>query len=175
MISAAPRLRVRALRAGVAEAAGEGAADLGGDADGASVFLAVGDVDGLSLLSVAEAEQEFAGIVLAGLHDGGFRAGDDEVVRQLLLQRAGDGGHAGEVGLAAVVDPVPELLGAEGRLAEVAISWASSARERPTRSRRPSASCTGGGSNNADLARIRSRSVAVRSSVALISVPGRPC
>ena len=109
----------QALRAGVAEAAGESAADLGGDADGASVFLAVRDVDGLSLLSVAEAEQEFAGIVLAGLHDGGFRAGDDEVVRQLLLQRAGDGRHPGEVGLAAVVDPVPELLGAEGLLAEV--------------------------------------------------------
>ncbi len=108
----------QALRAGVAEAAGEGAADLGGDADGASVFLAVGDVDGLGLLSVAEAEQEFAGVVLAGLHDGGFGAGDDEVFRQLLLQRAGDGGHAGEVGLAAVVDPVPELLGAEWCLAE---------------------------------------------------------
>ena len=88
------------LRAGVAEPAGEGAADLGGDADRAAILLPVGDVDRLGLLAVAEAEQEFAGVVRAGLHDGGLRPADDELLRQLLLQRPGDGGHAGEIGLA---------------------------------------------------------------------------
>ena len=106
------------LRAGVAEAAGQRAADLRGDADRAAVLGAVGDVDRLRLLPVAEAEQEFAGVVLAGLHRRRLGPADDEALGQLLLQRPGDRGHAGEIGDALVVDPVPELLGAERRLAD---------------------------------------------------------
>ena len=48
----------------------------------------------------------------------GFRPADDEALGQLRLQRPGDRGHAGEIGHALVVDPVPELLGAERRLAD---------------------------------------------------------
>ena len=62
----------------MAEAAGERAADLGGDADGAAVLL--GDVDGLDLLAVAEAEQPLAGGVGAGLLGGDRRAADDEAL-----------------------------------------------------------------------------------------------
>ena len=55
------------LRAGMAEPAGQGAADLGGDADRAAIFHRVGDIDRLRLLAVAEPEQEFAGLVLREL------------------------------------------------------------------------------------------------------------
>ena len=104
------------LGAGVAEAAGEGAAHLGRDADGAAVV--VGDVDGLDLLAVAHAEEPLAGGVGAGLLGGDLGAADGEAFRQLRLHGLGDGGHGREVAGALVVDPVPELLRAEGLLAD---------------------------------------------------------
>ena len=80
--------------------------------------MPVGDIDGLSLLAVAEAEQPFAGLVLARLHERGLRAADDEALGELLLHRFGDSGHTREIGRALMVDPVPNLLGAERRLAD---------------------------------------------------------
>ena len=111
-------MRTRRLGAGVAEAAGEGAADLGGDADSTSVFDGVGDVDGLDGFVVTEFEEEFAGGVFGELVDRDFGAADDEVLGQFFLQGAGDAGHGCEVGDALVVDPVPELFGAEGFFAD---------------------------------------------------------
>ncbi len=78
----------------------------------------IGDVDGLRLLPVAEAEQEFLRRVGADLRERDLRAADHEPLGELLLQRPRDRGHAREVGDALVVDPVPELLGAERRLAD---------------------------------------------------------
>ncbi len=151
------------LRAGVAEAAGEGAADLAADADGARGPAAVGDVDGLGLLAVAEAEQELAGLVRAGLHVGGLRAADDETLGQLGLQRAGDAGHGGEVGGALVVDPVPELLGPERLLADGGqLGRQFLARQAHQVAPSVGEQC-GGGLNSADLARMRVRSSSVRS------------
>ena len=55
----------QALRAGVAKAAGQGAADLAGDAERAT--LRIGDVDAFGLLAVGEAQQPLAGPVGGGL------------------------------------------------------------------------------------------------------------
>src|SRR3546814_4798482 len=88
--------RSQALGAGVAELAGEGAADLAGDAERAAVFL--GNVDGLNLLAVGQAQQPLAGAVPGDLGDGDLgpahRAGLGEVLAEVL----GEGGHGGEVG-----------------------------------------------------------------------------
>ena len=54
----------QALRAGMAERAGQGAADLRRDAERAAILL--GDVDGLDLLPVGEAQQPFARAVGRG-------------------------------------------------------------------------------------------------------------
>ena len=81
------------LRAGVAEPAGQRAADLRGDADRAAILVPVGDVDGLRLLAVAEAEQEFAGVVGARLLGRDLGPPDHEPLREALLQRLRDRGH----------------------------------------------------------------------------------
>ncbi len=106
------------LRSGMAEPAGEGAADLAADAHGTAILRRVGDVHGLGFLTVAEAEQELAGVVGAGLHRGGDGAADHETLGELRLQRLGDRAHQREIGGALVVDPVPELFHAERLFAD---------------------------------------------------------
>src|SRR3546814_9093492 len=95
----------------------EGAADLAGDAERASVLL--GDVDRLDLLAVGKAEQPLARAVLGDLGQGDVRTAHRAGRGQALAEVLGKGGHGGEVGFAAMVDPVPELLGAERLFAEL--------------------------------------------------------
>ena len=109
------------LRAGVAEGAGQRAADLAGDAERAAAFL--GDVDGLDLDRPAgaarrKAEQPFARAVRrrsARSTISGRASG--EMLGELGAQLLRDVGHAGEIGDAAEIDPVPELAGAHPGLA----------------------------------------------------------
>jgi hypothetical protein len=70
------------LGAGMAEAAGERAADLAGDAQGAAVLL--GDIDRLDLMPAAvrvrrKPEQPLAGAVRRHLLDGHLRPGEGEL------------------------------------------------------------------------------------------------
>src|SRR3546814_16614493 len=99
--------RSQALGAGVAELAGEGAADLAGDAERAAVFL--GNVDGLNLLAVGQAQQPLAGAVPGDLGDGDLgpahRAGLGEVLAEVL----GEGGH-GEIGRASCRERVCQYV-----------------------------------------------------------------
>ena len=81
-----------------------------GNTDRTAIFHGIGDVDGLGFLPVAEAEQELAGFIGAGLHHHRIGAADDETLRQFFLQWAGDRRHLRKIGLALVVDPVPQLL-----------------------------------------------------------------
>ena len=99
------------LRAGVAELAGQRAADLAGDAQGAAIRLR--DVDGLDLVAVGELEQPFRGAVDAVQRLGDLGALDDEFIGQLLPEILGQIGHGVEVGDTVPVQPLPQLLGAE--------------------------------------------------------------
>ncbi len=108
------------LRAGVAERAGERAADLAGDAERAAAFL--GDVDRLDLdgptgAARREAEQPLARAVVRHLLLDDLRPPDGEAAVEFGPQILGDVEHVGEVGDAAHVEPVPELLDAHLRLA----------------------------------------------------------
>ena len=100
------------LGAGVAERAVERASDLRGQAERAPVLL--GDEDGLGLGAVVEADEPFAGGVGGGEHARDAGAGDAESRAQPGPQRPSEGGHLLERGRAAMVDPVPDLPGAEG-------------------------------------------------------------
>ena len=84
------------LRAGMAERAGQRAADLARDAERAAVLL--GDIDGLDFLAVVETEQPFARAVDRDLlgHDLGPR--QREALGKLAAQLLGDVGHGGEGG-----------------------------------------------------------------------------
>jgi len=82
----------------------------------AAVFL--GDVDRLDLLAVGEAQQPLAGAVLGHLGDGDLRPAHHVGLRQAGAEVLGEIGHLREVGDPAVVDPVPQLLGPEGLLAQ---------------------------------------------------------
>ena len=101
----------QALRAGMAEAAGQGAADLRGDAQRAAV--AFRDVDGLDLLPVVEAQQPFAGAVDRDARRRDRRPAQLVVLGQSFAERLRQIGHRGEIGDAAMIDPVPQLAGAE--------------------------------------------------------------
>src|SRR3546814_15149722 len=79
----------------MAELAGEGAADLAGDAERAAVFL--GDVDRLDLLAVGKAEQPLARAVLGDLGQGDVRTAHRAGRGQALAEVLGKGGHGGEV------------------------------------------------------------------------------
>ena len=101
------------LRAGMAERAGERAADLAGEAQRAAIGLR--DVDALDLVRplaalAGQAQQPLAGAVGRHLlgHDLGPR--QREVLRERRAQLLRDAGHGVEVAGAAHIDPVPELL-----------------------------------------------------------------
>ena len=84
------------LRAGVAERAGQRAADLRGDAQRAAAFL--GDIDGLDLDRPAgaarrKAEQPFAGAVVRDLLLDDLRPGDREMSLERGAQLLGDVEH----------------------------------------------------------------------------------
>ena len=109
----------QALGAGVAEGAGQGAADLAGDAQRAAAFL--GNVDGLDLdrppgAAGRKAEQPFAGAVDRDLLVDHFRPGDRIGLVQRLAQGAGDIRHLREIGDAAHIEPVPQLRDAHADL-----------------------------------------------------------
>ncbi len=82
------------LRAGMAERAGQRAADLARNAQRAAVLF--GDIDGLDFLAVVETQQPFARAVDRDLlgHDLGPR--QVEVLGELAAQLLGDVGHGGE-------------------------------------------------------------------------------
>ena len=101
-------------RAGEAEAAVERAADLAGDAERAAVR--VGDEDHLIIMAVGRLEQPFAGAVGRDLLHHHLRAADREALGEPGALRLGDVAHRVEAGGAAIVDLVPELLGAQLRL-----------------------------------------------------------
>src|SRR3546814_1740020 len=79
----------------VAEAAGQGAADLRGDAERAARLLR--DVDGLDLLPVGEAQQPLARAVFGELRRRDLRPVDRIVRLQQGADRLRQGRHLGEV------------------------------------------------------------------------------
>ena len=105
------QIAYQALRAGVAEGAGQRTADLRRDAQRAAVALR--DVDGLDLLAVIEAQQPFPGPV--GRGEGLADLGTPQLVDRgkLLAEAFRQARHRREIGGAAVVDPVPQLARAE--------------------------------------------------------------
>ena len=105
------------LRAGVAERAGERAADLRGHAQRSAIFLR--DIDGLDLdrrqigvQRIAVAEQPFARAVDRDLLGDDLGPVEQEVLRQRLAKTLLDIAHPLEIGDAVNVDPVPQLAGA---------------------------------------------------------------
>jgi hypothetical protein len=104
-------LRTSAHRPGVAEAAVEGAADLARHAQGAAV--GVGDEDHFEIVAVMGAQQPLARAVGGDLRFDHLRPRNGEALREPRPLRLGDVGHRVEVGRPAIVDPVPDLLGAQ--------------------------------------------------------------
>ena len=98
-------------RAGVAEAAIEGAADLARDAQGSAI--GVGDEHHLEIVIVVGPQQPLAGAVNGHLRLDHAGAGDPEPLGQPGLLDLGDVGHDRKIGRAAIVDPVEQLLGAQ--------------------------------------------------------------
>jgi hypothetical protein len=98
------------LRAGRAERAVHGAADLRGDAQRAAVIL--GDEHGLDGLALARLGHPFARAVGRGLLGDQLRRTDDEHGGQLGAQFLAEVGHQREVVDAAPVDPAHHLVGA---------------------------------------------------------------
>ena len=99
------------LSAGVAERAGQSAADLGRDAQGPAILL--GDVDGFDLLAIGKAQQPFASPVDRGQSARDRRPFQHVARRETVAERLRQGGHRREIGGAAVINPVPELTRAE--------------------------------------------------------------
>src|SRR5262245_6440404 len=103
----------QALRAGMAERAGERATDLARDAERAAVGL--GDVDAFDLVRplagmfARQPDEPLARAVDRGLlgHDLGAREREPRVQRRAQLLRYA--GHRGEVLRPAQVEPVPDL------------------------------------------------------------------
>ena len=108
------------LRAGVAERAGERAADLARDAQRAAVVL--GDVDRLDLgraglmAALGEAQQPFARAVGGDLLGGDLRPGKRVGSCERGAQLLGDVRHLVERRGAARIDPAPELADAHAHL-----------------------------------------------------------
>ena len=94
-------------RARMAEAAAQGAADLGRDAERAPVFL--GDEDRFDLLPIGKAEQPFARAVSRLLHRAHRRPSDGIALGKALAQPLGQRRHRREIIGALVVDPMEEL------------------------------------------------------------------
>ncbi len=104
------------LCAGVAEGAGQGAADLGGDAQGPAIIL--GDMYGLDLLAIGKAQEPFAGSIDRGKRARNHRPLQHVARRELVAERLRQRGHRREIGGAPTIDPVPELARAERFSAE---------------------------------------------------------
>ena len=98
-------------RAGMAKAAIERAPDLARHAERAAV--GIGDEHHLEIMAVVGAEQPFAGSVGRHLRLDHFRPGQREALGQPWLLCFGDIGHRGKVADSAIIDPMPDLLGAE--------------------------------------------------------------
>ena len=97
------------------------------------------------------ADQPFARAVLRHLPLHHLGAGDDETLREGLLQVFGDVGHMGEFARACLVHPAPELAGASS-------PWrAPPRRSPPARRRAPSASDPRGCAGRPALARRESK------------------
>ena len=86
-------------RAGMAERAGQAAADLGRQAERAAPLL--GDQHALDLLPVGEAQEPLAGAVARALLVDDLRPRDGAARGEAVAQRDRQGGHAGEVARAA--------------------------------------------------------------------------
>ena len=119
-ISCAREVAHQALRAGVAERAGQRAADLARDAQRAA--LGLGDVDGLDLGRLALAplrrqpQQPLARAVDRHLLADDLRPRQRIALGEVGAQLLGDVGHGVEVGHAAHVQPAPQLVDAHAQL-----------------------------------------------------------
>ena len=140
-ISAGLEVAHQLHRPGRAEAAVERAADLARHAQGAAI--GVGDEHHLIIVAVVGLEQPLAGAVGRHLRLDHFGARDHEALGEPAALRLGDVAHRCEVADPAVVDPVPDLLGAQLGLPRLEPAASNSARicsfDRPTSSTRPSA------------------------------------
>ena len=87
------------------------AADLARHAQGAAV--GVGDEHHLEIVAVVGAQQPLARAVGRDLRFDHFGPRDDEALGEPAALRLGDVAHRRKVADPAVVDPVPDLLGAE--------------------------------------------------------------
>ena len=113
-ISPAVRFRRKRSARGGAEPAAHGAARLGGQAEGAAVFLR--DEHGLDPLAVGQPEEEFlaaVGRAAALQHPGQLQRG---ARGQLLAEIPGQVGHSRQVEAPAAVEVPEELRPAEGGL-----------------------------------------------------------
>src|SRR3989454_12283916 len=102
---------VEALLAGRAESAVQHAARLARYAERAAVRL--GDENRLYRVAAVHLEQPLARPVLRSGGAGDTRSFDAGAEGELVAQRPGEVAHAGEVGFAALVDPVQQLASAE--------------------------------------------------------------
>ena len=106
-------------QAGSAEFAAEGAAHLGGDAEGGPVCLfsvlrnGGGDDDGFHQTAVFHPGEEFARGTRSSADFHNFRRMEAEVFRQQASERRGEVGHGVKGGDALAPDPVHDLLDAE--------------------------------------------------------------
>ena len=95
----------------MAEAAVERASDLTRHAQGAAVGIR--DEHHLEVMAVMGAEQPLAGAVGRYLRLDHLRPGDRKTLGQPGLLCLGDVGHRRKIADAAIIDPVPDLLGAQ--------------------------------------------------------------
>ena len=111
------QVALEAALAGGAEGASEGAAGLRGDADRA--LVARGDDDAFDAHAVAAAEEELADAVVGALLVGVVGPGGDVVAfGEAVAQGGRDVRHRVPGDDAALLEPFPDLLGAEDRLPE---------------------------------------------------------
>ncbi len=75
--------------------------------------IGIGDEHHLVILPVGRAQQPFARAVGRDLRLDHVGPADHEALGEPGMLRLGDVGHRGELGRAAIVHPVPELLGAQ--------------------------------------------------------------
>ena len=108
---------VKARVASGAEGAGQGAACLRGDAEGAAVVFR--DKDGFDAVAAVVAENPFACAVAGGFVGDDGREAQFGDVFQFFAQRFAEVGHRVKVGDALVVNPFQQLFGAEGFFAVV--------------------------------------------------------
>jgi len=95
------------LRAGVAEGAGEGAADLGRDAKGPTVGFR--NVDDFDLMPARDADQILARAIRRHLPRHHLGQLDHEMLGQQGAVILGQIGHRREIADAEVIDPLPDL------------------------------------------------------------------